>query len=216
MKLLVTGGRGVIGRALLPLVEAAGHDVYAPGADELDLFDLETVQAAVSEVDAIMHLATRIRPLSDLDKPELWRDNDRLRAEASRILTDAALTADVWAYVQPTVTFVYPSEGPATEDTPVGEVAEILRSALTAERNTASFAARGRCGVTLRLGLLDGPGTGHDEPNPNLGATLDVRDAAEALLASLRVPSGIYNVCRDNERVSNERFRALAGWRPRH
>jgi UDP-glucose 4-epimerase len=216
MKLLVTGGGGVIGRAVLPLAEAAGHDVRALRADELDLFDLEAVQAAVSQVDAIMHLATRIRPLGDLDKPELWRENDRLRAEASRVLIDAALTADVWAYVQPTVTFVYPGHGPATEDTPVGEVAEILRSAITAEQNTASFAAHGRRGVTLRFGLLDGPGTGHEERNSNLGATLDVRDAAEALLASLRVPSGIYNVCRDDERVSNERFREVAGWRPRH
>jgi hypothetical protein len=30
------------------------------------------------------------------------------------------------------------------------------------------------------------------------------------------VPSGIYNVCRDGERVSAERFGRAAGWHPRH
>jgi hypothetical protein len=39
-----------------------------------------------------------------------WRENDRLRAEASAILVDAALAARVAVYVQPTVTFVYPGD----------------------------------------------------------------------------------------------------------
>ncbi|MGH3126060.1 MAG: NAD-dependent epimerase/dehydratase family protein [Streptosporangiaceae bacterium] len=45
---------------------------------------------------------------------------------------------------------------------------------------------------------------------------LRAEDAGRALLAALTVPSGIYNVCRDGERVSNRRFAAAAGWRPRH
>jgi nucleoside-diphosphate-sugar epimerase len=47
-----------------------------------------------------------------------------------------------------------------------------------------------------------------------LGATLHVSDAARALLSALSLPSGIYNVCRDGERVSNERFTGAAGWHP--
>ena len=66
----------------------------------------------------------------------------------------------------------------------------------------------------LLLGLLDGPGTGKDNPNPAQGATLDTRDAGRALLAALGVLSGVYNVCRDGERVSNRRFSDAAGWRP--
>ncbi len=66
----------------------------------------------------------------------------------------------------------------------------------------------------LRLGLLDGPGTGNDRPVPQFGATLDVGDAGRALLAALALPSGIYNVCRDGERVSNRRFSEIAGWHP--
>ena len=39
VRLLVTGGTGVLGRAFLPLAEAEGHQVSAPGRAELDLFD---------------------------------------------------------------------------------------------------------------------------------------------------------------------------------
>jgi nucleoside-diphosphate-sugar epimerase len=214
MRILITGGSGVLGRAVAPLAAADGHEVRAPGRAELDLFDPVAAGRAVRDVDAVLHLATRIQPLDRLDQPEAWRDNDRLRAAASACLVGAALGAGVMTYLQPTVTFVYPAGQPATEDTPVGEVPAILRSALAAEQQAALFAAAGRRGVVLRLGLLDGPGTGHDAPSPAMGASLDARDAGTALLAALAVPSGIYNVCRSGERVSSRRFREIARWQP--
>jgi nucleoside-diphosphate-sugar epimerase len=215
-RLLVTGGSGAIGSAFVPLARAEGYDVDAPGRTDLDLFDREAVSRAVAGAQAVVHLATRIRPLEDLGKPELWRENDRLRAEASRILVDAALLAAVRTYIQPTVTFVYPALDRVDEDTPVGQVAPILRSALAAEAEAARFAAAGRRGVVLRFGLLDGPRTGHDDRQPALGATIHVEDAARALIAALSVESGIYNVCRDEERVSNRKFKRASGWRPNH
>ena len=39
------------------------------------------------------------------------------------------------------MTFVYPASWPASEDTPIGDVPMILRSALTAERQATRFAA---------------------------------------------------------------------------
>jgi nucleoside-diphosphate-sugar epimerase len=48
----------------------------------------------------------------------------------------------------------------------------------------------------------------------DFGATLHVSDAGRALLAALTLPSGIYNVCRDGERVSAGRFAQAAGWQP--
>jgi nucleoside-diphosphate-sugar epimerase len=214
MRLLVTGGTGVLGRALRPLVEAAGHEFEMPRRDELDLFDPSAVADAVREVDGVLHLATRIRSLEQLSDPDAWRENDRLRADASRILVDAAIAAGVAVYVQPTVTFVYPPNGPVSEDTPVREVLPILRSALAAEQQTERFARAGGRGVVLRLGLLDGPGTWYDQPMGDFGATLHVSDAARALLSALSLPSGIYNVCRDGERVSTERFTRATGWHP--
>ncbi len=216
MCLLVTGGTGVLGRALAPLARAAGDKLLAPTREELDLFDPLAVTHAIRGVDAVLHLATRILPLEQLGSPDAWRDNDRLRADASRILVDAALAADVAAYVQPTVTFVYPDEGPVSEDTPIADVSAILRSALTAEREADRFARSCRRGIVLRLGLLDCSATGQAAPVHALGATLHVADAARALLAALTLPSGIYNVCRDGERVSNSRFTHAAGWHPSH
>jgi hypothetical protein len=71
--------------------------------------------------------------------------------------------------------------------------------------------AAGRRGVVLRLGVLDGPGTGHDHPNPSLGATLHTEDAGRALLAALSVPSGIYNVPQcSKEMPSSPRLRRVA------
>ena len=214
MRLLVTGGTGVLGRALRPLADAAGDEFAMPGRDELDLFDPSAVADAVRGVDGILHLATRIRSLEQLSDPDAWRENDRLRADASRILVDAAIAAGAAVYVQPTVTFVYPPNGSVSEDTPVREVLPILRSALAAEQQTARFARAGGRGVVLRLGLLDGPGTWFDQPMGDFGATLHVSDAGRALLAALSLPSGIYNVCRDGERVSTERFTRAAGWHP--
>lgn len=214
MRLLVTGGTGVLGRALRLQDEAAGHELIMPAHDELDLFDPAAVADAVRDVDGILHLATRIRTLDQISDREAWRENDRLRADASEILVDAAIASGVEVYIQPTVTFVYPPRGPVSEETPVADVLAILHSSLAAEQQTERFAHAGGRGVVLRFGLLDGPGTWFDSPMGDFGATLDVNDAGRALLSALSLPSGIYNVCRDGERVSNERFTQTAGWHP--
>jgi nucleoside-diphosphate-sugar epimerase len=214
MRLLVTGGTGVLGRALLPVAEAARHELAMPEHEELDLFDHFAVAEAMRDVDGVLHLATRIGSLELVSDPDAWRENDRLRADASRILVDAAVAAGAMLYVQPTVTFVYPN-GSVSERTPVREVLPILRSALVAEEQAERFARAGGRGVVLRFGLLDGPGTWYDEPMGDFGATLHVSDAGRALLSALSLPSGIYNVCRDGERVSTERFTRAAGWHPR-
>src|SRR5690242_8995420 len=153
MRLLITGGTGVLGRALRPVAEAAGHDLAMPHREELDLFDPSAVADAVHDVDGVMHLATRIRSLDQVSDPDAWRENDLLRADASRILVDAAIDAGAEVYVQPTVTFVYPTDREVSEDTPVGEVLPILRSALAAEQQTERFADAGGRGVVLRFGL---------------------------------------------------------------
>lgn len=214
MRVLVTGGSGVLGRATTPRLRARRYEVDTPLPTQLDLFDPAAVAHAVDGAAAILHLATRIPPRERADDREAWRENDRLRAEASRLLIDAALGAETEAYVQPSVTFLYPPEGAVDEDTALGQVPEHLLSALAAEKETARFAAAGRRGVVLRLGLLDGPGTGNQLLNSRYGSTLHVADAARALVAALAVQSGVYNVCRDGDRVSNARFKRVSGWRP--
>ena len=116
--------------------------------------------------------------------------------------------------VQPTVTFVYPPDGPTTEDTPIGAVEPTMRSGLVAEDQAARFAAAGRRGVVLRFGLLDGPGTGHDEPVPVYGSTLDVRDAGRALLSALSLERHLQRLPRGRGGVDRP-FRCGDGLAPR-
>lgn len=211
MRILVTGGSGVLGRAAVPRLREQGHEVVAPARDELDLFDAAAVRDAVRPAEAVFHLATRIPPQGRRKEPGVWAENDRLRAEASALLVDAALAAATEVYVQPSVVFVYPP-GPANEATLVGDVPASLRSALAAEAEAARFADAGRRGIALRLGSLWGPGTGSDEADDD--RSLWVEDAGTALVAALAAPSGLYNVVADGAAVSNELFKRASGWCP--
>ena len=62
MEILVTGADGFIGRALVPKLKAAGHEIVAPKRKEYDLLEQERVRALFREVecDAVIHLAARV------------------------------------------------------------------------------------------------------------------------------------------------------------
>src|SRR6185295_11043749 len=107
MKVFVTGATGVIGRRAVPLLLKAGHEVSASvrSADHMaplarlgarpvvvDLFDGLALERVLTGHDAVINLATHM-PSSMLRAllPGAWRENDRLRRDASRILVDAAL-----------------------------------------------------------------------------------------------------------------------------
>ena len=68
----------MLGRALRPLAEAAGHEFAMPRHEELDLFDSSAVADAVRGIDGVLHLATRIRSLDQVSDADAWRENDRL------------------------------------------------------------------------------------------------------------------------------------------
>lgn len=140
--------------------------------------------------------------------------NDRLRIVAVRLLIEAALASVVSVCVQPTVTFVYPSEGYVDEDSPLADVAGVLESALVAEGGTARFRSAGGRGIVLRLGLPDSPGTGNREPNPLFGATPPRCRCGPRAPRRANAPAGTYDVVREGERVSNSRFKEATGWRP--
>jgi len=106
MKVFVAGATGVLGRATVKVFVEAGHSVRGTarggakvellrplGAEPLadDLFDASAVKEAEEGSGAVLHLATKIPPIMKIRSKGAWRENDRLRTEASRNLVDAAL-----------------------------------------------------------------------------------------------------------------------------
>ena len=137
MRILLTGATGVLGRRVLPALVAQGHDVSAIGRTaekrkalakqgarpiDRDLFDANAVMRAVKGHSAIINLATHITHSNlQLLLPGGWRENDRLRRDASTILADAAIRLGVERFVQESYAPVYPDMGEkwVTEVTPL-------------------------------------------------------------------------------------------------
>src|SRR5215212_3131125 len=127
----VTGATGVLGRATIPKLLASGFivralsrgeandaTIRALGAEPVrgDLFDPNSLARAVAGADAVLHLATRIPPSSELRRRSAWVENDRIRAEGTKNLVNAALEACTRVFVYPSFDFVYPDSGDAWID----------------------------------------------------------------------------------------------------
>ncbi|MDQ3696063.1 MAG: NAD(P)-dependent oxidoreductase [Chloroflexota bacterium] len=238
----VAGATGVIGRATVPTLLAAGYDVRALSRSAANdavirdlgavpvrsnLFDLVALTEAVAGTDAILHLATRIPPVSRIRRAESWRENDRIRSEGTHNLVAAATSAEIRTIVYPSIVYVYPDHGSdwiEAVSTPI-DPAPLLRSTIAAEDAVLGFAAAAptneRRGIVLRFGQLYGPndsGTRELMKFARRGISifggapdayipmLWVEDAATALLAALdRAPTGVYDVV-DNEPIRQRQF----------
>ena len=174
MKVAVMGATGVLGRAAIPALLAAGHVVRAAARDEAkanllrrlgaepvsaELFDAPGLRTLIAGADAVVNLATRIPALATMWRAAAWRQNDRIRGEGARLLVDAALDGGVRVVVQESVTFVYRDRGDEwiDEASPLASGAARLNSAFIAEREAARFAGPDRRGVVLRFSTLYGP-----------------------------------------------------------
>jgi nucleoside-diphosphate-sugar epimerase len=170
MKVFVAGATGVLGRATVPRLVAAGHEVRgaarspdkadqlrAQGAEPVtvDLFEPASVRAAVDGCHGVVHMATSIPLLQKGWKGSAWATNDRLRREGTRILADACRDAGVEVLVKETVSFFYRDGGDQwiDEDWPVERQA-FSAASLDAEDTTLAFTGDGRRGVVLRFGLF--------------------------------------------------------------
>ncbi|MEV4619448.1 NAD(P)-dependent oxidoreductase [Asanoa sp. NPDC049573] len=171
MRIFVAGATGVVGRLLVPLLVASGHQVTgmsrsAGGAERVrrqgasavrgDVLDRAGLRAAVlaAAPDAIVH------QLTDLAGADGEATN-RLRVDGTRNLVDAARAAGTDRIVIQSVGFGYaPGEKPADETDPLDVDAEQPRRGLVdgvvAMEATASELDTA---VLLRFGILYGPGT---------------------------------------------------------
>lgn len=242
----VTGPTGVLGRATIPLLVASGYAVRALsrsdandaairalGAEPVraDLFDPASLRAAMTDANAVLHLATRIPPSAEMRRRKAWHENDRIRALGTKLIVDAALATGVQTLIYPSFSYVYPDSGDAWIDatTTPPNPTENLLSTIIAEQEVARFAAStpdgSRRGVALRLGGLYGPDVPSIVDQLNLAAIgvsmfgahnayapmLWIDDAASALVAALeRAPSGLYDVVDDEPITQSALNDALA------
>ena len=74
---LVTGGRGFLGRVVCRLLKARGAVVVAPTSDEANLLDFSVCDRVVDGRDAVVHLAAKVGGIGlNREKPgELFHDN---------------------------------------------------------------------------------------------------------------------------------------------
>lgn len=224
MRVLVTGATGVMGRSAVSAMLAAGHTVSglarstgsAEGVEAMGatpvpggLFDPDGLVTAFSGCEAVCNLATRVPVGYAAIRPGAWRVNDRIRAEGSRLVAEAARVAGVRRLVQESVSVVYADAGDdwISEDCPV-----VINSAAEpmalAESHAQRFTGCSRASVVLRLGGIVGDdeytrwrlararaghpvGVGSPEAWAHL---VHADDVGSAVLAALTAPSGIYNV----------------------
>lgn len=241
MNVLLAGATGVIGRRAVTLLVDGGHTVTAVArspdkaalverlgatAAAVDLFDPDAVRRAVAGHDVVVNLATKIPSIAGAGLPGAWRENDRIRSEASRNLVDAALASGASRYVQESFAPIYPDRGDEwiDEDVPV-EPAGYARTTVEAERQAARFTDAGRIGIVLRFGLFYGPDGSHAEATFKLArrgfaavigppaaymSSITMDDVASAVTAVLSAPAGIYNVVDDEPLTRRDFVDALA------
>jgi nucleoside-diphosphate-sugar epimerase len=192
----------------------------------LDLFDAVAVRDAVAGHDAVINLATHIPSLTRAAKPGAWAENDRIRTQASTNLVDAAIAAHASRFVQESITMAYADGGDRwlDESTPHGDN-PYAASVQTAEANAQRFTEAGGAGVVLRFSMFYGAEAGSTTSQlelarrgiaPSFGrpdgyqSMIHLHDAATAVVASLRVPSGVYNVAEDQPCTRKEQAAAVA------
>ena len=110
MKVLVTGAGGFVGRALVPVLTAAGHTVIATSRNpktDIPGATLKTVgelgpdtdwQAALDGVEAVIHLAARVHVMSD-NAADPLAENRRINTQGTITLGKAAAAAGVKRFV---------------------------------------------------------------------------------------------------------------------
>jgi nucleoside-diphosphate-sugar epimerase len=180
VRVFVAGATGVLGRSVLPMLLAAGHEVTgmtrspekvqalrAAGAEPVvaDALDAQALKAAVvgARPEAIVHLLTALP--QRIDPRKVKRDfavNDQLRSRGTRDLVAAAQAAGVKRIVAESIAFAYLPGPVGTLHT---ETEVLYLNGPKGFRRTAGAlhelecTVRGVQGTVLRFGYLYGPGS---------------------------------------------------------
>jgi nucleoside-diphosphate-sugar epimerase len=224
MRVFVAGGTGVIGRTLVPLLVAGGHEVTAmtrsiDGSALLRSLGAQPVMADALDRDSVVEAVVRSRPdaiihqLTDL-RAGNGAANATLRIEGTRNLVDAAHAAGVERVIAQSLAWAYvPGDEPADEQVSLDVAAAEPRSTTVRGITALELAVREvPQWIVLRYGVLYGAGTWYaadglraDEAragrlvaNEDVTSFVELGDAALAAAQALDWPSGAVNVCDDD------------------
>ena len=184
MRIFIVGSTGILGRALLPLLQQQGHTLrtFARAEEKVqalqhsgievqqgDLLDQE-IEPRLFEMlegcDAAVHIATSIP--RNTSAPGAWDTNTRLRVEGTQRLLQASLAVGVKRYIQQSITMAYPDGGDEWiyENTPLDASpsrANINKPVINMEDLVRDVARAQLSWCILRGGMFVGPGTGQED-----------------------------------------------------
>lgn len=195
MRIFLAGAGGAIGRQLVPLLLAAGHEVAGTtrraeraemlreaGAEAvvLDVYEAERLREAVValEPELVMHQLTDLPP-NPAEISAKATGNARIRTEGTRNLLAAAKAAGAPRFLAQSIAWRLPGDAHRSIEE---HEAMVLDAA----------------GIVLRYGRFYGPGTYHpdegDRPEP---PSVHVAEAARRTVELLEAPSGVVEVFED-------------------
>ena len=163
MRILVTGGQGFLGKRLVPILRADGHEVLAPRRGEagfpLDLALVGEWQGWPTKLDAILHLAA-LNP----DRGEAAARDDaalmRANVAATKALAVEAIRRGARRFVFTSTLLVHPfSPAPIREENPIVPQNAYAASKFAAEEELLATLEDSPVQWTiLRLAPIYGPG----------------------------------------------------------
>jgi nucleoside-diphosphate-sugar epimerase len=179
MRVFVAGASGAIGRPLVPMLVAAGHEVTGATRSEeraeairaagatpavVDALDAGALREAVTAAapDAVVHQLTSLPERFDPRRKDIYDATNRVRRDGTRNLLEAARATGARRFVCQSIAFAYqPAAQPVVMDEeaplalgappPFGEAVGAI-----AEMEGAVVDAGG---LVLRYGWFYGPGT---------------------------------------------------------
>jgi nucleoside-diphosphate-sugar epimerase len=190
VRVFLAGASGAIGRQLVPLLVAAGHEVAGMTRSEakvemlhdlgaepvvVDVYDAERLREAVVAFgpELVMHQLTDL-PQDPAQISTKAADNARVRTEGTRSLIAAAQAAATPRFLAQSIAWRLPGDAHASVD-------EHERMVLDAG------------GVVARYGRFYGPGTYHEQ-NRAEPPYVHVAEAARRTVELLDAPSGIVTI----------------------
>jgi nucleoside-diphosphate-sugar epimerase len=165
--ILVTGSAGLIGRALLPRLAAAGtearrFDLREPApSDRRDIRDEDALRAAAAGATGIIHLAAVSRVIAgETDPARCWAVNVEATAALLRVAANAPRRPWV-LYASSREVYGQQSSLPVPEDAPKQPLNIYARSKLAAELRVAAAAAEGMNSSVVRFSSVYGDTDDH-------------------------------------------------------